>query len=57
MNAHTKPPLILTHQMRQDAYQRDTERAALRRDMREVHRLQHEARRATLAALKRAVGR
>lgn len=56
MNAQTKPPLILTHQMRQDAYIADRDRA-LRCNRRDVAKIEAEARRATLAALRRAVGK
>lgn len=47
------PVLLLTHRMRQDAFQIDRNRAALRRDMREVHRIEAEAARATTKHLAR----
>ncbi|MFP5510771.1 MAG: hypothetical protein ACLGIP_16690 [Alphaproteobacteria bacterium] len=45
------PVLVLNTQMQRDAWQIDRDRAALRRDMREVHRIEAEARRVTLAHL------
>lgn len=48
-----RPALILTAAMQRDAWENDRDRAALRRDMREVHRIEEEARRATLRHLQR----
>lgn len=51
------PVLILTHSMRQDAFALDRDRAALRRDMREVHRIEADARWATIRHLTRELQR
>lgn len=48
-----QPPLILTAKMQRDAFRIDRDRAALRRDMREVHRIEEEARRETMRHLRR----
>ena len=45
------PVLVLTSKWQRDAWQIDRNRAALRRDMREVHRIEAEAARATLRHL------
>lgn len=47
------PALILTAAMQRDAWRLDRDRAALRRDMREVHRIEEEARRETMRHLRR----
>lgn len=47
------PVLILTAAMQRDAWRLDRDRAALRRDMREVHRIEEEARRETMRHLRR----
>lgn len=44
-------PLMLTAKHQRDAFQIDRDRAALRRDMREVHRIEDAARAATLKHL------
>ena len=46
------PPLVLTHAMRQDAFQMDRRKAALACDMREVSRIAQEAKKATTAVLR-----
>lgn len=51
------PVLILTHSMRLDAFQMDRNRAALRRDMQAVHRIETEARWATIRHLTRELTR
>lgn len=48
-----QPVLILTAAMQRDAWKADRDRAALRRDMREVHRIETEARVGTLGHLQR----
>lgn len=45
------PVLVLNTQMQRDAWRKDRDRAALRCDMREVHRIEAEAARATLRHL------
>lgn len=53
---HTRlPVLVLTAAMQRDAWLMDRDRAALRRDMRAVHRIEDEARRATLRHLRRVM--
>lgn len=47
------PALVLTVKMQRDAWRLDRDRAALRRDMREVHRIEEEARRETMKHLRR----
>lgn len=47
------PVLILTAAMQRDAFQMDRNRATLRRDMREVHRIEAEAARTTINHLRR----
>lgn len=49
------PVLVLTATMQRDAWLIDRDRAALRRDMRAVHRIEDEARRETLRHLRRVM--
>lgn len=49
------PVLILTVAMQRDAWRLDRDRAALRRDMREVHRIEEEARKATMRHLRKVM--
>ncbi len=51
------PVLVLTPTMQRDAFIIDRNRAALRRDMREVHRIETEARWATIRHLTREIAR
>lgn len=51
-----QPVLILTHAMRQAAFQADRDRA-LRTNRREVARIEEAARKATTEALQRAVAK
>lgn len=48
------PVLVLTATMQRDAWKLDRDRAALRRDMRAVRRIEDEARAGTLEHLRRA---
>ncbi|MFP5511190.1 MAG: hypothetical protein ACLGIP_18900 [Alphaproteobacteria bacterium] len=47
------PVLVLTAAMQADAFLKDRDAAAKRRDMRSVHRIEAEAREARLAHLRR----
>lgn len=49
------PVLVLNTQMQRDAWRKDRNRAALRRDMRKVHRIEAEAARVTLRHLRRGI--
>jgi hypothetical protein len=50
-NAGKLPTLLLTHTMRLDAFTADRSKAALACNMREVHRIEAEARKLTTAIL------
>lgn len=49
------PVLVLTVKMQRDAFRIDRDKAALRRDMREVHRIEEEARKATMRHLRKVM--
>jgi hypothetical protein len=51
------PVLILTAKMQRDAFRIDRDRAALRRDMREVRRIEDEARKATMQHLRKVMAK
>ncbi len=53
----TQAPLILTPRMQRDAFRIDRDRAALRRDMREVRRIEDEARKATMQHLRKVMAK
>jgi hypothetical protein len=53
----TQPTLILTAKMQRDAWRMDRDRAALRRDMRAVHRIEEEARRETMKHLRKVMAK